>query len=79
MELYEINRFRPRLQVGEIIELSNETDAVELYYKETLGGYNAYFIQLNAKIIGMNKSHRAFRDKVAKMVQELDLKLTTCH
>jgi hypothetical protein len=76
MEIFEINNLRTRLESGEIIELSNDNDLVQLFFRKSLDGSKQFFIELNAKIISMNKGHRAFRDKVWKLVESRKLDFT---
>lgn len=79
MELYKINNLKQPLLAGEIIEMSNDDDLVQLFYRKSLDGSNQFFIELNAKIIASNKQFRAFRDKLVRLVDERDLKLQFQH
>lgn len=74
MKIFEINNLKSRLLKGDVIDLSNDEDMISLFYKETLGGSKEFIIELNSKIVGMNKRFRTFRDKVWLLVENKDFK-----
>ena len=74
MELFEINNLKQKLLSGELIELSNENDMVQLFHRKSLDGSEQFFIELNCKIIKMTKRFRTFRDNVWELVNERNLR-----
>ena len=65
---------KKRLLNGEVLELQNcSGDCMVLSFRKTLGGSMEFVVELNAKIIKMCKTFKAFENKVNELIEDRTL------